>query len=82
MKRSATIAAALVFFTLALLLSSPSGSSTAGAKDLKKDKCDECLQKLAADQEKCAAKHGENSQTCADEFNQGIIDCFATVCEQ
>lgn len=82
MKRSFALAAAFVFFVLALLLSSPLASRTVRADDLKKDKCDACLQKLAADQEKCAAKYGEFSQTCADEFNQAIINCYATVCEQ
>ncbi len=82
MKRTFILAAALVCFVLALLMSSSPASRMARADDIKKDKCDACLQKLAADQEKCAAKYGEFSQTCADEFNQGIIDCYATVCEQ
>ena len=81
MKRSLAFTAALVFFVLALVLSLPFASRTVRADDLKKDKCLDCLRKVNRDYEKCVAEQGE-TPACGEEFNQNIIECYATVCEQ
>ena len=83
MKRSLVFTSALVFSVLALVLSSPFASRTVRADDVKKDRCIACLAKVQRDYEKCIAELGETSPVCGEEvFNPGIIECFATVCEQ
>ena len=83
MKRSLVFTSALVFSVLALALSSPFASRTAKADDTKKDKCLTCLAKVQRDYEKCIREQGGETLACGDEvFNPGIVECFATVCEQ
>ena len=79
MKRSLLLTATLALFGFALAFSSPSGSSVARADQ--PDPCVKCQIKVQHEFEKCEAKFGV-SQFCYDQFNQGIVDCFATVCEQ
>ncbi len=81
MKRSLVFTAALVFSALALTISSPLGSRTARADELKKDRCPRCQAKVQRDYEKCVAEQGGETAACGDLFNQGIVECFATVCE-
>lgn len=82
MKRSLVFTSALVFSVLALVVSSPFASRTVRADELKKDKCLPCLAKVQRDYEKCVAEMGEVPY-CGDEvFNPGIVQCYATVCEQ
>lgn len=82
MKRSLFLTFALVFFVLALVASAPFAPRTARADELKKDKCLKCLAKVQRDYEKCVAEQGETPE-CGDQvFNPGIVECFATVCEQ
>lgn len=82
MKRSLVFTSALVFSVLALVMSTPFASRTVRADDTKKDKCLTCLAKVQRDYEKCIAEQGE-TPFCGDEvFNPGIVECFATVCEQ
>jgi len=46
------------------------------------DKCERCVGKVQQRLEKCEAQSGGPTQACYDEYNQGIIQCYATVCEQ
>ncbi|MDT4965791.1 MAG: hypothetical protein QOJ64_528 [Acidobacteriota bacterium] len=79
MKRSLLFAASLVLCLLSLTFFSafPSGAVKADPPD----PCVRCQQKVQHDFEKCEAKFGV-SQFCYDQFNNGIIACYATVCEQ
>jgi hypothetical protein len=71
--------ATLVLFVLALVFSSPYSARTVKADQ--PDPCVKCLQKLERDFEHCEAKYGVG-QYCYDLLNNGIIECYATVCEQ
>jgi hypothetical protein len=75
-KTFVSLTLAVVFCVLALVLSTP---YTATAQQ--PDPCQKCLEKLARDFDKCEAKYGV-SQRCYDQFNNDIINCYATVCEQ
>lgn len=79
MKRLLVLTAMTVLFVLTLALSSPYTSRTVKADQ--PDPCNKCLEKLARDFDKCEAKYGV-SQRCYDQFNNDIINCYATVCEQ
>jgi len=79
-KRPLLFTVTLVLFVLALVFSSPFSARTAKADQ--PDPCVKCLEKMQHDVEKCYAKYGETSLICADVFNNGIIECYATVCEQ
>lgn len=81
MKRSFTLTAALVFFTLALTFSEPHTTRTVEAVE-EGDKCARCLEKIGRDYEKCVAKYGEVDPFCGEQLNQDVIRCYATVCEQ
>jgi membrane-bound lytic murein transglycosylase B len=72
---------AVVFCVLALLLSTPYAVRTAQAAAQQPDPCQKCLEKLARDFDKCEEKYGV-SQRCYDQFNNDVIVCYATVCEQ
>jgi hypothetical protein len=78
-KRSLTFTATLVLFVLALVFSSPYSARTVKADQ--PDPCVKCQAKVQRDFEHCEARYGV-SQFCYDQFNQGIINCYATVCEQ
>lgn len=80
MKTSFILAAVLFLFTLALVFSSPSSSRS--VKAAPPDPCTKCLGKVQRDLDKCEAQSGGPTQACYDQFNQGIVDCYATVCEQ
>lgn len=80
MKRSFALTATLVLFVLALAFSSSHTSPTAKAKQT--DACDECQAAVQAQLDACEAQNGGPSQFCYDQFNQGIVHCYATVCEQ
>jgi hypothetical protein len=79
MKRLFVLAAALLLFALATL-STPNNSRTASA--IPPDKCNKCVAKVQKNLEQCEAQSGGPTQECYDQFNQGIVDCYATVCEQ
>jgi hypothetical protein len=80
MKRSFILAAVFFLSTLAVLFSSPSSSRVVKASP--PDPCTKCVAKVQRDFEKCEARAGGPTQECYDGFNQGIVDCYATVCEQ
>ena len=83
MKRSLVFTSALVFSVLALVVSTPFASRTVRADEIKKDKCIPCLAKVQRDYEKCIEQAGAETPECGDQvFNPGIVECFATVCEQ
>jgi hypothetical protein len=77
-KRTLLLAATMVVLMLTLAFSTPSHS---GAVNAANDKCTTCLEKIERDFEKCEAKYGVG-QFCYDQFNNDIIHCYATVCEQ
>ena len=78
-KRSVMFSVTLVLFVLALVFSSPFSARTVKADQ--PDPCVKCQEKVQRDFEHCEAKYGV-SQFCYDQFNNGIIVCYATVCEQ
>lgn len=80
MKRSFVLAAMLFLFTLTLVFSSPSGSRAVKASP--PDPCTKCLGKVQREFERCEARSGGPTQECYDLFNAGIVECYATVCEQ
>lgn len=81
MRRTFTyFSAALVFFVLMMCLSTPYTIRTVKADPT--DPCLKCLGKLQKEYEKCEAKYGGPNIVCDEQFNQGIIECYATVCEQ
>lgn len=80
-KTFVSLTLAVVFCALALLLSTPYAARTAKAAPQQPDPCQKCLEKLAHDVNKCEEKYGL-SERCNDVFNNGIIHCYATVCEQ
>jgi len=70
----------IIFCVLAIVLSTPYATRAASAQE--PDPCLKCLRKVQQRSDKCEAKSGGLTQECADEFNQGIVECYATVCEQ
>jgi hypothetical protein len=80
MRRTFALTATVVVFVLALAFSSPYAPRTVKAVP-SSDPCTKCLEKVQRDFEKCEAKHGVG-QFCYDQFNEGIVHCYATVCEQ
>jgi hypothetical protein len=80
MKRSFVLVVTLFLFALALAFSSPYGSRVVKADP--PDKCNKCVAKVQRDLEQCEARSGGPTQECYDEYNLGIVHCYATVCEQ
>jgi hypothetical protein len=80
MKRLFALTATLILFVLALVFSTPYTSSTVKAKQT--DACDECVGQVQATLDNCEAQNGGPSNFCYDQYNQGIVHCYATVCEQ
>ena len=78
-KRPLLFTVTLVLFVLALVFSSPFSARTVKADQ--PDPCVKCQAKVQRDFEHCEARYGV-SQFCYDQFNNGIIACYATVCEQ
>ena len=80
-KTFACLTLAVIFCALALLLSTPYTGRTAHAAQ-QADACEECQAQVQRRLEKCEAKAGGPAQKCYDQFNKGIVECYATVCEQ
>jgi hypothetical protein len=58
------------------------GSSSTTTRTAKaRDACSDCQAKVNALYNACADLYGENAY-CGDIFNDGIVYCYATVCEQ
>lgn len=82
MKRTyAYLCTALLVFMLALVAFSPYSSRAVKAAQ-QGDKCDECLVRIGKHYNNCVAVHGETDPRCGEKFNEDIIHCYATVCEQ
>jgi hypothetical protein len=77
----AYVSAALTFCLLMLTLSLNFTTTTVKAVQ-PPDPCVKCQAKVQKRLDQCEAQHGGPAQVCYDEFNQGIVDCYATVCEQ
>ena len=77
MKRTRILVATLILFVLTIGLTSSSTTRTAKARDA----CGDCQVKVNALYNACADLYGENAY-CGDIFNDGIVYCYATVCEQ
>lgn len=71
----------VIFCVLAIVLSTPYATRTAAAAQ-QPDPCVKCNMKVQQRLEKCEAQHGGPAQECYDEYNQGVVNCYATVCEQ
>jgi hypothetical protein len=80
-KTFACLTLAVIFCALAFLLSTPYAAPAAHAAQ-QSDPCVECHTAVQQRLDKCEAKHGGPAQKCYDQFNKGIIECYATVCEQ
>ncbi|HEV2801196.1 MAG TPA: hypothetical protein VGW12_11905 [Pyrinomonadaceae bacterium] len=72
---------AVIFCALALLFSTSYSGRTAHAAQ-QVDPCVECQAQVQRRLEKCEAKAGGPTLKCYDQFNKGIVECYATVCEQ
>ena len=70
----------IIFCVLAIVLSTPYATRTASAQQ--PDPCNKCVAKVQQRLDKCEARSGGPTQACYDQYNQGISDCYATVCEQ
>lgn len=68
---------AVVFFLLALGFSTTSMAPTAKAED----PCVYCQMAAQARLDACERALGPN-QFCYDQYNQDIVTCYATICEQ
>ena len=78
MKRISMRLATLALLVSALFVVTSSNAPTVGARDA----CTVCLGKVQALYEACVDLYGEIPY-CGDPiFNDGIIFCYATVCEQ
>lgn len=78
MKRTRILVATLMLCALTIgLASSSTTTRTAKARDA----CSECQVKVNALYNACADLYGENAY-CGDIYNDGIVFCYATVCEQ
>jgi hypothetical protein len=80
-KTFVSLTLAVIFCALALLLSTPYAGRTAQAAQ-EPDPCVECQAQVQRRLEKCEAKAGGPTTKCYDQFNKGIVECYATVCEQ
>lgn len=78
MKRIGMRLAALALLVSALVFVTSSNTRTVGARDA----CTDCLGKVQALYEACVDLYGEIAY-CGDPiFNDAIVFCYATVCEQ
>ena len=77
MKRISTRLAALALLVLALVFVSSPAAPSAGARD----DCTVCLGKVQTLYDACVDLYGETAY-CGDIFNDAIVYCYATVCEQ
>jgi hypothetical protein len=80
-KTFACLTLAVIFCALALLLSTPYAGRTVHAAQ-QADACEECQAQVQRRLERCEAKAGGPAQKCYNQFNKGIVECYATVCEQ
>lgn len=78
MKRITVRLATLALLVSALFVVTSSNPPTVGARDA----CTDCLGKVQALYEACTDLYGETSYYCGDVFNDAIVYCYATVCEQ
>jgi hypothetical protein len=72
--------AALSICVLALVFSTPYTTRTVKAAPA--DRCDDCTAGVYARFAQCQAVHGESYQRCYDDYNEGVVHCFAHFCEQ
>jgi hypothetical protein len=72
----------LLTVMLALLLALVMGSPRAPRVVKAADQCEDCLAQVESAFEECLNTLGQNAQVCYDLFNDGIVACYATVCEQ
>jgi hypothetical protein len=78
MKRIRIFVATLMLLALTIVLAS---SSTTTRTVKARDACGDCQAKVQALYDACANLYGETAY-CGDIFNDGIVYCYATVCEQ
>ena len=78
MRKTRILVSTLVLFVLTLVLTS---SSTTTRTVKARDACTDCQMKVGALYNACADLYGETAY-CGDIFNDGIVFCYATVCEQ
>ena len=76
-----TLATALVFVALALVLFQPQTTRTARAADIH-EKCEDCTIRNNQRFEQCLEVHGINHIPCYDQYNAGVVICYRNFCEQ
>ncbi|HEV7904699.1 MAG TPA: hypothetical protein VGO96_12720 [Pyrinomonadaceae bacterium] len=81
-KTFVSLTLAVVFCLLALSTPYATRTVAAAQQQHQPDPCVKCQRKVQQRFEKCEARYGSGALICADEFNQGIVECYATVCEQ
>ena len=73
----------VILCVLAIVLSTPYATRTAAAAAAQQpDPCVKCVRKVHERFERCEARYGSGALMCADQYNQGVVECYATVCEQ
>ena len=78
MKRTRILVKLLLLFVMTLgLVYSSATTRTVQARDA----CTDCMVKVQALYDACANLYGETAY-CGDIFNDGVVYCYATVCEQ
>ncbi|HEY0406698.1 MAG TPA: hypothetical protein VGC89_13285 [Pyrinomonadaceae bacterium] len=78
---SAYLGAVVIACGLAFALSTPVALRVVKASDLQQQ-CDDCTIRNARQFDQCLAVHGETYQRCYDDYNEGVVHCFAHFCEQ
>lgn len=78
MKRTRILVATLLLSVLTIGLAS---SSTTTRTVKARDACTDCTVKVQALYDACANLYGETAY-CGDIYNDGVVYCYATVCEQ
>lgn len=71
--------AAIIFCLMLLTLSVPAARTAKAAR--MDQSCEKCQSKVQERYDKCIARNPSNAVACGDEFNLGIVHCYATVCE-
>jgi hypothetical protein len=76
--RRLMILSVMLVLLLSLAVSSPRSTRVVKAAD----ECEDCMMKVETAFEQCLSTLGQNAPQCYDLFNDGVVVCYATVCEQ
>jgi len=76
--RRLMILTVMLALRLAVAMASPRTSRVVKAAD----SCEDCMLGVEQRFEACQNALGPDAQICYDTFNDGVVVCYATVCEQ